>query len=369
MKNKTAAIICEYNPLHLGHKYQIDLLREKGISVIIAVMSGSITQRGECAIADKHTRAYAALLAGVDLVVELPAPFAAMPGEYFARGGTIAADALRADYLSFGSDCGDIERLRSHASRARIASPGEGAAVKEYGGTGFASNDILAVEYIRAIDKYGLSLVPITHKREGQPYLSEDIACDMPSATAIRKELYYMKNKVIDTYLPPEVRGVFRSYDFLSKDSYDSNFYMLLRSKLCFSSTHVLSSYFGMGGGLASRMKRYAEMCSGNAEFDRLIKTKVYTDSRLKRSAMHAIAGIPQSITEAMPEYISLLGANQIGRAYLKSIDPKLPVLSEFSKKKKFKSFEYEKRFDIIFEMLNEMCINPPIWLRSPIIL
>ena len=100
---KTAAIISEYNPFHLGHKYQTDKLREDGFDVIIAIMSGSIVQRGELACADKCVRACAAVRCGVDIVIELPPAAACSSAEYFARGGVFAADKLKADVLSFGS--------------------------------------------------------------------------------------------------------------------------------------------------------------------------------------------------------------------------------------------------------------------------
>ena len=118
---KCAAIISEYNPFHNGHKYQIDMLRSLGYDVIIAVMSGSVVQRGEIALTDKFSRARAAVTCGADLVCELPAPFSCTSGEFFARAGVIAADALMADVLSFGSECGDIDLLSDHASERRIA--------------------------------------------------------------------------------------------------------------------------------------------------------------------------------------------------------------------------------------------------------
>ena len=109
MKNlKTAVIIAEYNPFHNGHKYLIDKARDLGYTHIAAVMSGAFTQRGDAALLTKFDRARAALSSGVDLVAELPVTFAVSTAERFASGGVLLADALGADALVFGSECGDM---------------------------------------------------------------------------------------------------------------------------------------------------------------------------------------------------------------------------------------------------------------------
>ena len=116
---KVAAIITEYNPFHNGHKYQVDKIRELlgDDTVVIAIMSGNFTQRGEIAIADKTVRAKAAVECGVNLVLELPFPFSMSSAEFFAKGGVYIANALGiVDYLVFGSECGNIRELSDIAS-------------------------------------------------------------------------------------------------------------------------------------------------------------------------------------------------------------------------------------------------------------
>ena len=110
---KTVAIISEYNPFHSGHKYQIERIREEfgSDTAIVAVMSGNFTQRGEIAFFSKGARAKAAVLSGVNLVLELPFPFSSSSAEFFAKSGVRIADSIGADYLSFGSESGNLSEL------------------------------------------------------------------------------------------------------------------------------------------------------------------------------------------------------------------------------------------------------------------
>lgn len=115
---KISGIICEYNPLHNGHLYHLEQVRRAGAEGIVAVMSGNFVQRGDAALLDKFTRARLAIEGGVDLVLELPVPYALAPAENFAMGGVALLTALgNVQEISFGSECGDI-RLLSQAAEA-----------------------------------------------------------------------------------------------------------------------------------------------------------------------------------------------------------------------------------------------------------
>ncbi|MBQ4165299.1 MAG: nucleotidyltransferase family protein, partial [Oscillospiraceae bacterium] len=174
---KTAAVICEYNPFHYGHKYQLDKTREMGATHIVAVMSGNFTQRGDAAIFDKYARARAALENGVDLVLELPTRFSLSAAEGFARGAVSIIEALGCvDMLSFGSESGDIAALKEAAGASEYAihtdefhelmRKGEtfpsalAKTVKNYYTDDVyevlsSPNNTLAVEYIKALDDIG----------------------------------------------------------------------------------------------------------------------------------------------------------------------------------------------------------------------
>ncbi len=368
---KCAAIISEYNPFHNGHKYQIDLLRSQGFDVIVAVMSGSIVQRGEIAIVDKFTRARAAVSCGVDIVVELPAPFSCTSGEYFARAGVIAADALGADSLSFGSECGDIDLLRIHANERRFAEPSEGAARAELSGTSFSSNDMLGIEYLRAIKATGSEMQPITHKRVGGAYNSETPDTEFSSATAIRRALKDGNIADVQSQMPREAYvAMNEGLSLICSSGLSDEIYSgILLTALRTADKEELSAYAFMNGGLASRLKNSAERAKSADELYRLAATKVYTNSRIRRAALCTVCRMPDTVRRHVPEYLSLLCANERGREYLATQKTKLPVLCTVRQKKEYGSFEYEKRFDMLFETVRKyggsvrLCIAPPMML------
>lgn len=368
---KCAAIISEYNPFHNGHMYQVDLLREQGFDVIVAVMSGSVVQRGEIAIVDKFTRAKAAVLCGVDLVCELPAPFSCTSGEYFARAGVIAADALGADALSFGSECGDIELLSAHASQRRVARACVGAAYAELSGTAFSSNDMLAIEYLRTINALGSKMLPITHKRIGGAYNSEGADTAFSSATAIRRAVADGRIGLLYSQMPERSLAAMNEglSTACSLSLSESMFSAILLNALRVSDARELSSYAFMNGGLASRMKKAADKASSAEELYKITATKVYTNSRIRRAALNTVCRIPDSVRGSSPEYLSLLCANERGREYLSSVNTALPVLTTVRAKREFASYEYEKRFDMLFELVrgyhgtHGICTAPPVML------
>ena len=114
--NKTVGIICEYNPFHSGHRYQIEDVRSLGFDRIVCVMSGNSVQRGEFAITDKYTRAEMAVNGGADLVLELPFPYSSSSAEFFALAGVRILENAGVDAICFGSECGDIDKLRKAAN-------------------------------------------------------------------------------------------------------------------------------------------------------------------------------------------------------------------------------------------------------------
>lgn len=217
---KTAAIIAEYNPFHNGHGYMIGKVRElTGADVVIVLMSGDFVQRGAPAVCDKNLRTKMALMCGADIVFELPAIYALGSAEMFADGAVNLICSLQnVDYLCFGSECGDIEALKEHASlveeyaqtdefwealsekiKSGMSYP---AAFNEITGKLSAKNvsiaespnNLLGIEYIRALiragksGKYSSVPEPFTVKRNGDDHFETGISA-MPSATAVRTSL------------------------------------------------------------------------------------------------------------------------------------------------------------------------------------
>jgi len=350
---KTAAIISEYNPFHYGHKYQVDMLRADGYDVIVAIMSGSVVQRGELACADKLARAKAAVLCGVDIVIELPCPFSCSSAEYFAYAGVFAAEAVGADVLSFGSECGDISLLEAHAHTERSARAGEGAASAELCGTDFLSNDILGIEYVRAIKKLNARITPITHKREGGAYLSECADTEYPSASAIRRLVSDGDIGRIKKCMPHEAFEVLvPSFERISVPDREHVLFGAVASKFMYTPIERLSSLAFLSGGLAQRMKKAAESASDLSQLYSLSATKVYTNGRIRRAALCAVCEVEASSLKREPEYLTLLAVNARGRDYLSLRKTDIEICTTVRQKKSYRSFEYEKRFDSLYSLV-----------------
>ena len=190
----TAGIIAEYNPFHKGHEYHLSQARRLcGADYCIAAVSGSFVQRGEPGIIDKYNRAKMALLSGADLVVELPAAFSCAAAPDFAWGGMQLLSALGADYLCFGSESADLIRLSQTADALLSESPVVSEKIRalqkaglsyaaslteviaslahstEYEGL-IGSNDLLALEYLKAVRKSGSAMIPVPVRRVGEAY-------------------------------------------------------------------------------------------------------------------------------------------------------------------------------------------------------
>ena len=216
---KAVGIICEYNPFHAGHLHLLDAVRASGAETVICLMSGYFTQRGEAAILPPISRAAMAMAAGADLVLELPFPFAAASARYFATAGVRGLAALGVDTLAFGSEGGELAPLRAAADRAPegdfrktavngVENVGDAAAYFTALGEPLASNDILAVEYLRALRVEQLPLDPLAVRRVGAGY-RETVweNGEFASATAIRAALEAGED--VRRLLPPESIDVF----------------------------------------------------------------------------------------------------------------------------------------------------------------
>ncbi len=327
-------IISEFNPFHNGHKYLFERARAKGADAIVCVMSANAVQRGEVALTDKHERARMALLAGADLVLELPYPWCASSAEAFARCGVrIAAEF--ADTLMFGSECGDIEALRfaamisadqSFVNAYKASLKGNSGAAQTYfdilsqkTGRQYSSNDILGIEYIKAAIRGGSGLSFETVRREGGAYASDKIeGGSFQSASAIRALVCKGELDGLDSYMPSE------SAEILKKCVLNGDIALTerleLATKLYFrlASPEALDDIAELEGGLGNRIKQAALDCKESALIDAL-STKRYTKAKLRRAMLFALTGVRTADLKAEPAYVRLLGANVVGRELLSS--------------------------------------------------
>ena len=327
------AIICEFNPLHGGHQYLIDEARRLGADRVVCVMSGGAVQRGSLAVTDPYLRAECAIRAGADLVVELPFPWSSASAEQFARAGVCIASRL-ADTLIFGSECGDLALLEKGATLAseenfRTAygeslASGAPAAGAYYGmledalGKKLSSNDILGVEYLRAIQAEGGAMRAMTVKREGAAYGADTLReGEFPSATGIRRLWESGHFEEADAFLPEECREVFRRARNEGRLVKEEKLESLILGWFRLHTGEDFSEIAGAGGGLFHRFCAVASEVTSLSEFYEGIRTKRYTDAHLRRAVLYGLTGVKEGEFSSLPQYTTLLAANERGRALL----------------------------------------------------
>lgn len=323
---KTVGIICEYNPFHEGHEYMINELRRGGAEKIICVMSGNAVQRGELAILPKNRRAAAAVMSGADAVFELPYPWCAASAEFFARAGVYALAALGVDTIAFGSECADAEALSAAARRAARLSPrsaeeiGETGNAEEYfnalGDIKPSPNDILAVEYLKAVFKMKLPLDFQVIRRVGAGYNDSKRGEGYPSATAVRTALlagdgYFGLPTASAAVLDEALASGEAPTCIRNAEAAMLAFWRMARD------SELNSTLAECGGGVAQRLHSCAAKASSAEEFFALAATKKYTNARLRRAALFGMTGVTYQDLDALPAYLNLLAVNKNGRAFV----------------------------------------------------
>ena len=321
---RAVGIICEYNPFHAGHAHLLERVRAAGAETVICLMSGNFVQRGEAAVLPPVARAEMALAAGADLVLKLPFPYAAASARYFATAGVRALARLGCDTLAFGSESADRAALLACAQqlntpevldRVKAAAPetGDAAALFAALPSPPASNDILALEYTRAIldETLPMEIYPVL--RVGSAYRAEELGGEFPSATALRAML--ARGEEITAILPPVVRDIWdrarRERGIADISRLGGAMLSLLRSG------RDLSGFADCGGGLSAHLARAAAEATDYASLCRAAATKRYTDGRIRRALLALLAGVTREDVAAPVAYLRLLGANEVGREFL----------------------------------------------------
>lgn len=346
---KATAIICEYNPLTNGHLEHLKKAKEEtGADTLIGIMSGSFTQRGEAAIADKYQRAAVAVRLGMDIVLELPTVFALSPADNFAYGAMKIISALpHVEYLSFGSECGDAQLLEQTAELL-IDEPQEiKQKLNDYLAQGFSfpkarakavddyidnhskysslkgvldsPNNILGIAYITAAKKLGVNIKFHTIKRIGGGYNDEFIENSFPSATAIRKAVKEGRLPQLKEFVPPFTYNLLENYDSRGTSLGD-----LILFKLKELSSSELENYYDISGGLHNRLKIAADMSSTYEKFLENAKTKKYTLAKIKRVSLYALLNITKDIYELAsnsPPYLFVLALNKTRKDILSELN------------------------------------------------
>lgn len=337
---KITGIVVEYNPFHNGHKYHLKNAKEEN-NVVIAVMSGDFVQRGEPSFINKWDRCRAALAEGADIVAELPVFYSCQSAEIFARGAVGILNILGAEEIVFGSESSDTEKmkkiilleksenfsgkLRENLKQGMSYPTAYNREIENFLGKEYIvnSNDILGIEYLRAIDFWKSSIVPKTLKREGAGYHSYETFGDIASASGIRKMFEENKNmEEIQKFIPEKSWKILVKV-FKEKRTADiSKFYFLIRYAVL-SQREAMKDIQDMEEGFHIRLYEAALVCENYKDFLEKIITKRFTIGRVQRILIHVLLGITKEITENTKQkipYVRIMGFSQKGREYLKNL-------------------------------------------------
>lgn len=360
-------IIAEYNPFHNGHAYHLEQAKELAkADYVIAVISGNFVQRGNVSLIDKWEKANMALTNGADLVIELPTVYSISSAENFAYGAVKILDSLNiVDAISFGTELDDLQildkcadilyrqpqkfvNLLNHELSKGVSFPKarENALlmylndIRKYSNVLSSPNNILAIEYLKALKRLKSDINPIAIKRKNAGYNDLEITNNFASATAIRKKLIDNTPAGLSKLMPPNSYRIL--YNAIKKGhyvkdikSFEKEIIYILRKM----SIKEISNLPDVTEGLEHAIKNAANSCNTLEEFMNIIKTKRYTNTRIQRILLYALLGITKDdmkVSFKVQPYIRVLGMNQKGKDLISVITHSNPNLNIITSVKKF---------------------------------
>ncbi len=345
---KVCAVICEYNPFHLGHAHQLSEMKQKG--AVVAVMSGSFTQRGDAAVLSKYDRAEIAVRSGADLVLELPFPYSSASAEIFGRAGVRIADALGCvDMLCFGSESGDTEELLLLSEKLRAdvfqnalseyllkhkncsyrTSAGEvyrlcyGEAFPKSG-----SNDILSLAYLAALKDLHSGILPLALMRKGEHYNGEGEG--FASATTIRSHIAEKNWNWIFHNTPNETAEMLMKAEKKGKLADSEKLFPLFASLVRTRGEFVFEDIYDISDELAARLRQAGMKAKNADEFLALAVSRNDSASRVRRAVLSTLMNVKNSDVGEVP-YTLVLAANETGRKILSAVRKKatIPIITK----------------------------------------
>lgn len=355
-------IICEYNPFHNGHLYQIKKIKETyKDSLIIVCLSSCFMQRGEASILNKWDKTRLAIESGVDLVLELPFAFATQYQDIFAKGALTILNHLKIDTLVFGSECDDVELLKNLAS-VQLKDESYNYLVKRYLDLGLnyptslskslfditgvkldKPNDLLALAYVKEIIKNNYDIEPFSIRRTSD-YHNSNLDSDIVSASTIRKLLKDGVN--VNNYLPYNI------YDYLSEIDEDK-YFALLKYQII-NNIDCLDKFQTVDEGIENRIIKYINMVNSKEELILKVKSKRYTYNKINRMFTHILTNFTKEDAKDLEiEYLRVLGFNTRGKNYLNKIkkDIGIPIINKYIPNM-YKSLDIEFRVSLIYSLI-----------------
>lgn len=375
---KTIGIIGEYNPIHLGHIYQINKIKEQfPNSIIILITNASFTQRGEPSVINKWNKTKLSLQNNIDLIVELPFVYATQSADIFAKGSLHILNKLKIDTLVFGSESNNIEKIETIVN-TQLKNQKYDNLVKKYLNLGFnyptamskslndilgytitEPNDLLGISYIKEIKRNNYNINPVSIKRTNN-YHADKIDANIVNASLIRKMLN--NNQPINKYIPKETEKYL--YKNLSNESY----FPYLKYKILTSKD--LSIYQTVDEGIENRIKKAISTSNSWEELVKNIKTKRYTYNKINRMLIHILTNFTKKETKNLKiDYIRVLGFNKKGKQHLHKIkkDLDIPIITNY-RPNTSKLLEIELRVTSIYSLPLKENLKELEYKHKPII-
>ena len=374
-------IIGEYNPFHNGHKYHLEeSKRILHADYSVAIISGNFVQRGNVSVIGKWSKAEMALNNGVDLVLELPTIYSVSSAENFAYGAIKTLNALNiVDYVSFGSEIGNLETLNlfaeiftkqpseyisllNHELSKGLSFPKarENAAlmylndIRKYSNVLSSPNNILGIEYLKALKKYSSNIKPINIVRKDAGHLSLDYTGQIASATAVRNLVYSNRLRDVKTYTTPATFTILseelKKGHFVKDLSRYENIIIYNLRKM---SLTEIANFPDVSEGLEHLIKKAANSCNTIHEFINIVRSKRYTETRIKRILLYCLLGITKKdmmLSKKTTPYIRVLGFNDKGKNLISQIKKANPKLSIITSVKKFEDINLNKNLKTILD-------------------
>ena len=347
-------VVSEYNPFHNGHGFQLQKSRELlgDDSTVVCVMSGDFVQRGEAAVFSKFARAEAACRSGADLVIELPLPWALSSAEGFARGSVGLLAALGASHISFGSEEGDtgpleeiaeclldasltdrIKLIMNKEANISYASARQLALAERLGDKARLiekPNNILGIEYIKAIYESNLTVKPVTIKRSGSGH-DETYGGEGPRSASELRSMLRRGNDISD-FVPPTAATVFKRQTEQGRAILDpAAIELAMLSRLRMFDEDYFNSLPDATDGLGNRLYKAAAEKPSLSDVHEAVKTKRYAMSRIRRMCVCACLGVKAGMNAGVPPFARVLAANAKGCALMREINNKndIPLISK----------------------------------------
>lgn len=345
---KIYAVICEYNPFHLGHAYQLSELKRKG--AVVCVMSGSFTQRGDASVLSKYDRAELAVRSGADLVLELPFPYSSASAEIFGRAGVHIADALGCvDSLCFGSETGDTESLIALSDRlcaedfqnalSQYLLKHKNCSYRTSVGTVYrlcygeefpnsGSNDILSLSYLSALKELQSDILPMALMRKGENYNGggEGFA----SATSIRSHIAEKDWSWIFRNTPEATAEMLRKAEENGRLADSQKLFPLFASLVRTRGVFAFEDIYDISDELASQLCTAGMNAKNADEFLNLAVSRNDSPSRVRRAVLSTLMNVKNADVGEVP-YTSVLAANEMGRKILSAVrkTSSIPIITK----------------------------------------